>query len=498
MKLKEYEQKLKDEGLLISSTARHAAEEEISLVSFDSREACTGTLFLCKGAAFKETYLDDAFSKGAAAYVADREYPGKPGLIVSDIRRTQAVLANLFYGEAWRAFPLVGITGTKGKSTTTYYLKNILEKHCAKHELPPIGYLSTIDTFDGVEAFESHLTTPEALELGKRFSHARQAGLSAMLMEVSSQALKYDRTWGVIFDIGCFMNFGTDHIGSTEHPDLEDYFCSKMKFFNQCKTVVLNLDTERLSEVQAAIEASPCVEKLITFSSHRKDADLWAENVRKEGSRICFTLMASDRRSLCEIALCMPGLFNVENALAACAMALQLGVPAEELAEGLADAKAAGRMELFENPQRELAVISDYAHNELSFDRLFASIRQEYPGWRIEALFGCPGGKGYQRREDLPRVTAKYADYVYVTEEDPGFEDVREICEIVAANLRKDGCPCEIIVDREEAIRTAIEKAPPRTVIALLAKGREEYMKRGAEYIPVESDSALAEKYINC
>jgi len=497
MKIADLREKLAAEGILLNAGEKTPENAEISLVSYDSREVIPGALFVCKGAGFKEEYLAKAASAGAAAYASEKRYDSPlPCLLVSDIRRAMAVLANAWDGEAWRAFTLVGLTGTKGKSTTACYLRAIADRWYASQGRRPIGFLSTIDTYDGVESFESHLTTPEALELARRFMHAREAGLDAMVMEVSSQALKYDRTYGINFKIGCFMNFGSDHIGETEHPTLEDYFQSKLKFFEQVETCVLNLDTERLPEILEAARASKSIKKLVTFSaSGRPDAEFTAAGVRKDGGSTLFSILRRGEK-LCDIKLTMPGLFNVENALAACVIALEMGIPSSEFAPALEHARAAGRMELFENKERQIAVISDYAHNELSFEKLFESIKAEFPGWRIEALFGCPGGKGRSRREDLPRVTARYADFVYVTEEDPAFDDPMEISREVLANLNKYGCPGTIIIDREKAVETAIKNAPPRTVVALLAKGREQYMHRGSDYVPVRSDSELAEKFI--
>lgn len=474
-------------------------------LTFDSRKAAKGTLFVCKGAAFKEEYLRKAFEQGAFCYVSDKIYGAFPGIIVSDIRKAMAILANVFNDEAWRSFPLVGITGTKGKSTVTYYIKSIAEKRALEKGGAPFAYLSTIDTFDGVESFESHLTTPEAIELGERFSHARDAGVSAMVMEVSSQALKYRRTEGVRFDIGAFLNFGTDHIGGSEHPDEEDYLNSKLMIFSQSDTVIVNLDTDRRETILGAAKDAKA-KKLICYSAKGCEsaeglqADFLARDVRKEQGNTVFGLYKLDENNvyqkLSDVTLTMPGLFNVENAVVAAAICFELGYTIEEICAGLLNARAAGRMEHFRNDERDLDVIVDYAHNEMSFRSLFSSIKEEYPGRRLEAVFGCPGGKGLQRREALPRAAAAYCDFVWITEEDPGFEDPAEISAQVLENLKRFGGSGTIIVDREECIKKAIADAAPGTVLVLAAKGRENYMKRGAKYVAVTSDAELAEKYL--
>lgn len=509
--LAEYQQKLKDSGLVKRFLREEALlVEPVHFLAFNSSEAQKGTLFVCKGKKFKSEYLREAFNNGAFCYVSETEYDGFPGLIVTDIRKAMAVLANMFYEEPWRAFPLIGLTGTKGKSTTVYFLRNIIDRYQLSLGKPGIGYLSSIETFDGVEAFESHLTTPEAITLAKHFDNVRKSGLYAMVMEVSSQALKYDRTLGVEFDIGCFLNFGIDHIGEAEHSDVEDYFSSKLRFFEQCRTVCLNLDTDRLARVLDAIEHASLCRKLITYSPSSKlsaegvFSDYIASDIRRENEETVFNIQKrlkdTDKgdsfETIGEFKLTIPGIFNVENALLAAIICFELGLPVRAVKEGLYDARVAGRMEVFKNDQRGVVVIVDYAHNRMSFDRLFSSTKLEYPNRRIEAIFGCPGGKGLQRRIELPEVVSQYADFVWVTEEDAGEESVDSISKQLYENLEKFGCPAEIIIDREEAIRKAIENAAPNTVLVITGKGRELYQKRGKEYVPVESDVQLVEKYL--
>lgn len=434
-------------------------------LSCDSRDVVPGTLFFCKGKSFKKEYLLEAARRGAAAYVSETDHNiDLPLIKVDDIRKAMADMANEFYGYAWQAYDTIGITGSKGKSTTLYFLKSIFRATGKK-----LAFISTIDTDDGIESFESHLTTPEALELHHHFTNARDAKVDAFAMEVSSQGLKYDRTRGVVYTIGAFLNFGKDHIGPDEHSDEEDYFQSKLKLMRQCRTAVINRDSDRFDEILEAAKNSNLCEKIISFSAKEDPFDY-------------------------EISL--PGSFNLENALAAAAMAKELGLPDEAIRTGLAGASVPGRMEIFENREKDLVCIVDYAHSSLSFRRLFEAVKELYPGKRIELLFGCPGGKGLQRRKDLPLAASKYIDFAWITEEDPGLEDSEKICEELKAEFDRLNVPCRISEKREEAVREALTGAAPGTVVVMTGKGREEYMHRGNDYVHYTPDTSQAERYI--
>ncbi len=434
-------------------------------ITFDSREVVPGTLFFCKGEGFKKEYLDSAIEKGAAAYVSEKDYGvGIPYILVKDIRDAMASMADEFYDHAWKSFPLIGITGSKGKSTTLYFIKSAFEAEGKR-----IGYLSTIDTYDGIESFESHLTTPEALVLHRHFANAREAKLDAFVMEVSSQALKYKRTDNVIFDTGLFLNFGKDHIGKGEHENEEDYFQSKLRLMSQCRTAVINKESARSDEIIAAAEASPLCREIITFS---------------------------EKETPMEYPIGIPGSFNRENALAAVLVLRKLGISEESIKKALLETKVPGRMEVFRSESRDVVCISDYAHSTLSFEKLFTAVKEDYPGYRVEILFGCPGGKGLSRREDLPKAASKYVDFAWITEEDPGLESAEEICKVLKENFDRLGIPNRVIVDRSEAIKTSIEEAAPKTVIVMTGKGREEYMHRGNEFPAWPSEVSQIERYL--
>ena len=417
--LNDYLTLLEERGLLSAPVpAGLDRTAPVSLVSYDSRNVVPGTLFLCKGAHFRPEFLQSAKDLGAAAYVSAQPYPqvDLPCILVSDMRLAIAPLADLYYDHPSGKLKVIGITGTKGKSSTAYYLKYILDEYAAQEGRGESGVISSIDTYDGVERFESHLTTPEPLELQRHFAHALQSGLEYLTMEVSSQALKYHRTLCTEFAAACFLNIGEDHISPIEHPDFEDYFTSKLKIFAQARVCCVNLDCDHADRVRkAALDSGKPV---ITFSQTDPEADVYASQVEKRGGDTLFRVRT--RRFQRQFRLTMPGLFNVENALAAIALCQGLNIPERCVYVGLMKARVPGRMEVYSNADETVTAIVDYAHNRMSFETLFRSVKAEYPGRRIVTVFGCPGKKALDRRRDLGEVSGQYSDLVVLTEEDSG------------------------------------------------------------------------------
>lgn len=509
---------LKEAGLLVSVAGQALADGQtlaggepaddrilgrsVDHLSFDSSDVKEGTLFICKGAHFKEGYLWDAVGKGAFAYVSEAEYKLPEGLvvgpvpvIVTDVRKAMPLLADFFCNQAWKKLKLIGITGTKGKSTTAYYIKNIIDKYMASQGKPSCGIISSIDTDDGIIREESHITTPEALVLHRHFSNAVKSGKEYMVMEVSSQSLRYDRTVGITFSVAIFLNIGEDHISAIEHKDFNDYFSAKLMLLDQCEKACINGVGDHMNQVLAKAEKVLDRAKgdYLTFGIS-PEMDISAENIKTSDHGLTFTVKGPDFKG--EINLAMTGLFNVENALAAIASCYLAGVPMAFIVEGLKTATAPGRMELFTGEKTGVKVIVDYAHNKMSFESLFESTKREYPGKKIFAVYGCPGGKAQARRWELSEVAGKHSAKAFITEEDHGEEDLMKISKEIAEYVEKTGCPYEIENDRELAIKKAIEEADENTIILITGKGRETRQKRGMDYVETLSDVDFVLKYL--
>lgn len=487
---------LDDADILIGvrSEWEACADNEVTSVTYNSREAGNGTLFVCKGAHFKAQYLQDAIDSGAACYVTAIEYglgtEDCPEILVSDIRLAMPVIAETFYGKLSDELTMVGITGTKGKSTTAYYMRYILDDFMAATGGKRTAICSGIDNYDGVIEEESHLTTPEIMELFQHMNNALSTGIRYMTMEVSSQALKYDRVDGITFEAGAFLNIGSDHISAIEHPDFNDYLESKLRLFGHCRKACINLDCDEQERIKEASKACPYV---ITFSAKEENANVFGYDIRSKEGTVTLRVRGKDIVG-CEdfdeeFTLGTFGTINVENALAAIAMSALLAVPVEFVKSGLEKAKSPGRMEVFYSEDGKRIAIVDYAHNKLSYERFFETIRDEFPDKKMIIVFGCPGGKAFARREELGTIAGKNCDYSIITEEDYGEEDVNKICLEIGEFVAAAGGKFEIITDRVEAIKKAITLMDDDTILFLPGKGRETREKRGIQYIDTPSDA---------
>lgn len=466
----------------------------VEYLTYDSKQVTEGTLFICKGAAFKAEYLDEAIEKGAVAYVSEKKFETKkdvPYFLVDDIRKAMPPLAEKFNNAPWKDLTVIGIGGTKGKSTSAYYMKAIVDDYMKATGGKESAVISSIDIYDGVITKESHITTPEAVELQEHFRHAVESGISFVEMEVSSQALKYNRVDNMRLDVGVFLNISEDHISPIEHPDFEDYFASKLRIFKESKYAVVNKDADFAERI---IEAAKASEKVLTISTKDETADVYGYNIQKDGHETVFMVKTADFDE--EFRLTMPGLFNVENALAVIAASILVGIPREFMHSGLYRARSSGRMELYASADKKLIAVVDYAHNKLSFEKLFSSTKDEYPDYNIVSVFGCPGKKAFIRRRDLGTVAGQYSKKVYLTAEDPGYEPVEEISKDIAQYVEAQNCPYVMIEDRGEAIKTAMQEADGRTILLITGKGNETRQKYGCEYLDCKSDVEYVKEFL--
>lgn len=485
--LREYINIFQSEDLIISFDGN--TDQRIGHITFDTRDMKPGTLFFCKGVHFKPEYLSEAAQNGAVAYVSEVKYSGVdlPCIIVNDIRHSMSLAALFHFDRATEKLTTVGITGTKGKSTVAYYVKAILD-----HILPrECAIMSTIDNYDGVTKEESNLTTQEAIPLQSHAYRAYKSGLTHLVLEASSQALKYERVYGIRFDVACLNNIGTDHISPSEHPDFDDYFASKLKIFDNCKVACVNTDADHADEMYDYAKAKGAA--VITYGSHSSD-DVYGYAVEKRDDGIFFTV----RTKMFEKRMCitMPGLFNVSNALAAIAICSALGVSGDDMAAGLKNARVSGRMEPFDSADKRTTVIVDYAHNKLSYEALYKSVKEEYKGRKIITVFGCPGVKALNRRKDLGELAGQNSDFVVITEEDSGDEPFEHIAEDISQYVKATDCPYVIIENRGEAIKEAVLNYGTDKVVLITGKGRETTQRRGTVLYTTPSDADYGQMYL--
>ena len=492
---------LEDNHILITVLGDKDAVVGVNGASCDSRCVKPNDIFICKGAAFKPEFLDSALDKGASCFLCGEDlsstlsakHPTIPCLVVSDIRRAMALVSPEAFGNPDQELTIIGITGTKGKSTVSYMLKQIIDEQQPEHDAALIG---SIETYDGIERFESHNTTPEPPDLQRHLANALKSGHDPLIMEVSSQGLKYERVLGLNIALGCFLNIGTDHISADEHSDFEDYFSSKLMMFDLCRQAVVNLDSDHADRILQAAKNSPKCAVVYTTSMKTSDADFWAEDITSSEGMLSFTVHTP--RWSAPIEIPMLGVFNIENALCAIALAFAYGCERDIIQKGLAKTHVPGRMEFIKTDNPNIKAIIDFAHNQLSFERFFESLSQEFKGYKVISIFGTTGDKAQDRRRELPQVAQLYSDHIIFCEDDPAHEEALDICNELASNIT-NGCSHEIILERGDAIAKAVSMAnsyEQPCVICILGKGDGTWMHRGNKFVEVPSDFELFKQAI--
>lgn len=481
MQLAKILSRLKEKNLVISAPD---GDIEITGVTYNSKKAESGNLFICKGATFKKEYLLGAVENGIAAYLSEIDYEvSVPCILVSDIRKAMAYACAEFYGNPADKLTIIGVTGTKGKTTVAFMVKSIFD---ASHV--PCGITSTVRTETGKSTVPSTMTTPESPDLQRMFAEMVESGYKYSVMEVSSQGLQYDRVIGTKLAAGAFVNIGIDHISPVEHKDFNEYFSAKKKIFEHTDFAVINIDDEHSDEMISSAKANGC--KICTYGLSDK-ADIYAYNIKKNGIVTEYTVKTPDWTA--DFTLPMLGDFNVNNSLAAIGLCMN-HFTVEQLQEGIKSVKIPGRMNVFNDG--EITVIVDYAHNKLSFETLFHNLRKEFPGKRMISVFGCPGSKALVRRKDLGDATGRLCDFTVLTAEDPNYDNVEDINREVAQYIDKYNGKYISIPDRKSAIEYAINNATADDVIVICGKGEEIYQRVNNGYIPYEGDIELAKYFL--
>ena len=455
---------------------------EIDILSIEdnSKNVKPGSLFIAvKGFEFDgHEFIEEAISNGARAIIIDKNADIKnikisedvTVIIVPNSRVALAIVACNFYGNSSKKFTVIGVTGTKGKTTTTYMIKSILEKMGKK-----VGLIGTISNYIGDNCLgDSTRTTPGSIELQKTFYNMAKEKVDVVVMEVSSQSLKYDRVLGTYFDIGIFTNFYKDHISLREHTDMEDYFKSKEKLFTMCKTGFANADdfkTERL------IKESPKCE--IKTYGIDNSCNLLAKDVTVTNKTVDFKVKIDNKNE--RIKVNIPGRFSVYNSLAAISVCVSLGATAEQIKETMINIEVPGRSEMVAN-DKELPIMIDYAHTPESLENILQAVKT-YTKGRVICVFGCGGDRDKEKRPLMGEVAGRVADFSIITSDNSRSEKPEDIISEIEEGIKKTKGKYEVIVDRKEAIEKAIKMMNKKDIVVLAGKGHEKYQEINKEKI---------------
>ena len=456
---------------------------DITGLESNSKNVKEGYLFIAiKGFSVDgHDYINNAIEAGAKAVMVQEgcdlkkiKLPSDVTLIMAkDTRHALAICSCNFYDNPSRKFRLIGVTGTKGKTTTTFMIKEILEKAGYK-----VGLIGTIATYiNGKMVSESSRTTPESIELQKIFAQMVEAGVEYVVMEVSSQSLKLHRVDGCDFNIVVFTNFSEDHISANEHPDMKDYFESKLKLFKMCDNGIINVDDLQVSKIPKLFPDS----NIMTYGIDNY-CQMLAKDITITNSYVDFRVKVSDKNERVKVDI--PGRFSVYNALAAICVAKKIGVPSDKVIEALAEIKVPGRSEMVPN-KREIPIMIDYAHSPESLQNILSAVKS-YTKGRVISVFGCGGDRDKTKRPIMGEISGKIADFTFITTDNPRTESPEEIVKEIEDGIKKTKGKYKVVVDRKEAIKEAINMANKQDIIVLAGKGHEPYQEINGKKYPFD------------
>lgn len=445
-------------------------EIEITELTNDSRKVVKDSVFVCISGAVVDghSFIEEVVAKGARVVIVEREVKAPAGITVvkvEDTRYALALTSAAYFGYPAEQLKVIGITGTKGKTTTTYMVKSILEGVGHK-----VGLIGTIEAIIGEKVIPASNTTPESFTIHKYFREMVDVGCDSVVMEVSSQGLMLHRTAGIPFEIGIFTNLGKDHIGPNEHKDFEDYKRCKGMLFQQCKIGIANVDDSYFEDV---FKGATCTVETFGFS---KEADLRATDTQliSKPGYLGVQYHVSGLMNF-DVEIDVPGTFSVYNSLTAIAVCRHFQVPVSKITAALKVAKVKGRIEMVKVSD-DFTLMIDYAHNAMSLESLLTTLREYHPT-RLVCLFGCGGNRAKGRRYEMGEVSGTLADVTIITSDNPRFEDPQDIIDDIKVGIAKTKGNFVEICDRKEAIRYAITHGQVGDVIVLAGKGHEDYQE---------------------
>ncbi len=467
-------------------------DQSFTTLTYNSKETNASTLFFCKGQAFERTYLEEAVNRGVTYYISEELYdiPNTVGIIVSDIRKAMALVARAFYDFPEKKIKMIGITGTKGKTTTTFLTHYIMNQKSPEKT----AVISTIgNKLDGQHWLKSTLTTPESLDLFQLIAQAVENQMEYLVMEVSSQAFRLDRVYGLTFDIGVFLNISPDHIGPNEHPHMEDYFYCKRQLISVCKIAVVN-DTSEHSSLLLK-QADYYSDSLVTYSMDGLESDYTVKRLVDNPHAFSVVSRVEDELDIeDDYTIMIPGNFNKENALCAMIISRMLGASKDNIKRGLESAVVPGRMEYFAMNE-DTHIYVDFAHNYISLKSVLDFAQGEHPNHHLTVVLGAPGGKGHSRRQNFGELLSLYEGTVVLTADDPNTEDPRDISREIAQHITGN-MSVKMIDDRQEAIEWALSQAGDKGTVIIAGKGNDEYMIVKDKKESYVGDPAIVEAFI--
>ncbi|MBO5489311.1 MAG: UDP-N-acetylmuramoyl-L-alanyl-D-glutamate--2,6-diaminopimelate ligase [Eubacterium sp.] len=445
-------------------------ETEVTDLSYDSRKIQPGMMFVAIEGTVVDghKFIPNVMEQGASVLVVEKDVTIE-NTEITVVKVTNGRAALSYLSAAYFDYPAtkmisIGITGTKGKSTTTYMVRDMIEKAGKS-----CGIVGTIGVSIKGEVTPTEHTTPESYDLQRYFHQMVEAGCDYMVMEVSSQGVKMDRVAGMEFDYGVFTNISPDHIGPNEHKDFEEYLECKSKLFQMCKVGIVNADDEKWQEI---VKHATC--EIKTYGTGHCDMTATAIEHVNDAGDLSMKFHAEGLVSG-DIVVGLPGRFNVYNGMCAACVGALLGLPSEVILHALEHVEVRGRVENVPTG-RGFSVLIDFAHNGVSTESVLKTLKGYNPG-RIIAIFGCGGNRSKLRRYEMGEAVGKLADLAIVTSDNPRTEDVNDIVEDIKVGLAKTDGEYVVITDRQEAVNYAVEHAQDGDMIILLGKGHEEYQE---------------------